>query len=526
MNDLSKIPIYIGGVLVLFTLYWMLKGRLAERREKKGSLISENAIFYIKFIGGTIGVIFLSVIYLFAPQIWDWLFKLRFEHKYNSEQEYHAPAHNPALLGFVRNGMTRKRLPATIRVMSEGELVQTFKCDSNGEFEIRLEDGNYEFMATYPGFVSYGRDDDWHKFSIHGRQFDYDKVVLWPEAKVTGRVVSGNSGVDAELKFFYIEDNADTKNYLFKTIRTDENGDFTLDKAYGGIQRIELSADGFISQELTNIELEPGETVQLGEIPMKQGLKIYGIVKDKSSKKGIPDATIRFVDLSRKVLVETKTAADGSYTLPLTEMNKLQLSVTADGYMPNSKFIVAKDLSRYEHTVTLSKDKKKAKQKKESMEPLVGPDAQAAAKLAFDENETAFQEAMSIHLNDAPEGMPGDKYIQMQLPLKAAAISKAVEKYNEIINNYKSPEWEMASMIRIGTLFQSVADEIMAAPIPPDLPDDVENQYIALIDQFALQFMEKELDYYESALKISSDLNIVNEDVKRIENQVSNIRYK
>ena len=148
-----------------------------------------------------------------------------------------------------------------------------------------------------------------------------------------------------------------------------------------------------------------------------------------------------------------------------------------------------------------------------------------AARRAFDENEEAFNNAMSIHLNDVPDGMSIEQYIQMNLPLKAAAISKAAQKYSEIINNYKSPEVGMDSMIRLGMLYQSVADELMAAPIPPDLPDHVETQYIALIDQFALQFAEKEVMYYESAIKISSEHHINSEQIKLIENILFNIRY-
>ena len=70
--------------------------------------------------------------------------------------------------------------------------------------------------------------------------------------------------------------------------------------------------------------LKPGNTVDLGEIPMQPGVTIFGVITDEASNKAVKGATIKFVDFNRKKVIQTKSQADGSYILPSTAMDKIK----------------------------------------------------------------------------------------------------------------------------------------------------------------------------------------------------------
>ncbi len=259
------------------------------------------------------------------------------------------------LSGKVIDGLTKAPLAAKINVKSENQIIATTKCNANGEFVVSLKDGNYEIAVEYPHYVTKGKYDENRLVEIDGEPVRIDDTELWPEAIVKGRVVSENQGIEAELQFIYQNDNSDAKHYLFKTIKTDRNGYFTLDKAYGGVQNIRVSADNLVSQKLSDVVLTPGETVDLGEIPMKSGLTIFGVVNAEDTKKGISGASVLCVDTNRVIVAKSFTSEDGSYTLPVVDLEKLRIIITADGFHSNSILLDPQSQNRYEYNVSLTK---------------------------------------------------------------------------------------------------------------------------------------------------------------------------
>lgn len=280
----------------------------------------------------------------------------------NIETKEHALPNKPVLeingvelSGKVIDGLTKQPLTAKIKVMNEDQVIATTDCNAAGMFVVSLEDGTYEIAVEHPHYVTKGKYDVNRLIDIDGEPVTVDDTELWPESIVKGRVVSDNQGVEAELQFSYQKDNSGAKYYLFNTIKSDKNGYFMLDNAYGGVQNIRIIADHLVSQKLSDIAINPGETVDLGEIPMEMGLTIFGVVKEDGTDNSIPGASVACVNSNRKIVAKTQTADDGSYTLPVIALNNYRIIILADGFNPSSAFLETQNQNRYEHNVAMTK---------------------------------------------------------------------------------------------------------------------------------------------------------------------------
>ncbi len=96
-----------------------------------------------------------------------------------------------------------------------------------------------------------------------------------------------------------------------------------------------------------------------------------------------------------------------------------------------------------------------------------------------------------------------DKYLQTQLSFKAKQMELLLPKYSRIITTYNSPEWGLASMTRMGMMYQSIADELIefinsSAIDKMKLQDDVREVFVSTIKDFASKFNEKAVSFYES----------------------------
>ncbi len=452
--------------------------------------------------------------------------------------QQNAPADSVKLSGLVLDGITNRPLPAQMTIRQSNRIVTTAECDESGVFSLPLEDGRYELTAEYPGYVAKGKNDISKMIEIDGKSVDFGTIPLLPAAQIKGRVIEDNHSLHANVVFFYQHDDSGARHYKFNTITTDESGNFLLKQAYAGILNIEITADGFVSQKQTGIEIHPGQTVDLGDIPMIIGVTVFGIVTDASTNKAIAGATIQYTDFQRKVLVDTKSAEDGTFALPATAMNKFYVTVAADGYNSARSYILSNMQHRYELNVALSAIPNapsltaQTASKPDAPSPinpkLENNDhskADAAAEKLFMENEKAYQDAITMKFNDAPEDADISAYLQAQLIQKAGALQIASEKYSQIIEDSHSPEWTNASIVRLGALFYDVADQLMLSNVPPDLPEDVQKEYIGLLHNFAGQFMNKAVDYYEKAVEHGAKHHISNEYIQEAEKQLSLIRY-
>lgn len=257
--------------------------------------------------------------------------------------------------GTVLDGITKQPLAAKIIVKDNGQIVKNAECSDSGEFTLSLSDGEYQITAEYPGYVAKGTFDVSHPIEIDGAPESSETITLWPESQIKGRVVSDDKGVPAEIKFIYQKDASNAKDYIFKTINAEKSGEFLLKGAYGGVMDIELAADGLVTQNLADIELEPGKTIDLGDIPMKYGVVVYGTVTDAVTNEPIPGATLKYIDKNGKMLSQTNSQTDGSYQLPAIDLQNVRFVAGANGYANLSETITPDDQLRYEYNVALLK---------------------------------------------------------------------------------------------------------------------------------------------------------------------------
>ncbi|MBC7794660.1 MAG: tetratricopeptide repeat protein, partial [Clostridia bacterium] len=114
----------------------------------------------------------------------------------------------------------------------------------------------------------------------------------------------------------------------------------------------------------------------------------------------------------------------------------------------------------------------------------------------------------------------GDTKQQKNAIVKKATLLKTVEgKYKEILN-FKQVDWTMASLYRIGQLYQSFAESIIEAPCPGEIKksarqmgmteDEVCGEYRVLLEEQASTVEDKAVVAYETAITRARELQVVN----------------
>ena len=95
---------------------------------------------------------------------------------------------------------------------------------------------------------------------------------------------------------------------------TDANGYFRIEEGIGpGTYTVTVSAKGYLSKVLTNIQVSSGEEKDLGDIELEPSAIIEGVVK---TPEGEPAGGVPVVLLNQKgeIVAQTVTANDGSFT--------------------------------------------------------------------------------------------------------------------------------------------------------------------------------------------------------------------
>ncbi len=235
--------------------------------------------------------------------------------------------------GKVVDGVTGYPLNAEVVVKSGSREVTRVVCDAEGRFGVELKNGTYAISASFDGYDSRGKNNQARIVKIEdGTQYVNAKLSLWPPAVLKGRIASGNRGIQGEVEVVYQHDASGAQDYVLERVSSDEDGVFEISKAYAGVVDVAVEAEGFASVLLSDIVLESGEMVDLGDIPLKDGVSIFGVVRDQQSKKGVSGALVKAVDASGKVLSKTYSGAGGTYRLPAVDANHVYIAADAEGY--------------------------------------------------------------------------------------------------------------------------------------------------------------------------------------------------
>ena len=201
----------------------------------------------------------------------------------------------------------------------------------DGSFAFELDDGEYRISAQKQGLVTTGRLDTGRTVRLEdATQYVNARIELWPPATVTGRVVTGNAGIAATVTAAYDRDASGDVDYPLAETDSDADGAFAITGAYAGTLHITIAAEGFAQAVLHDLELSAGQTLDLGDIPLSDGISIYGTVVDENTHRGISGATVSLVtpDGSHEI----KADSHGAFRFPAIENGQATLEASAGDY--------------------------------------------------------------------------------------------------------------------------------------------------------------------------------------------------
>lgn len=106
-----------------------------------------------------------------------------------------------------------------------------------------------------------------------------------------------------------------------------------------------------------------------------------------------------------------------------------------------------------------------------------------------------------------------------ELTAKSERLTKVEAELKSIITTYKAAEWSLASLYRIGSLYDNVQQTVLKSPCPDDVRriagDIACDEYQNAIEDQAFAVEEKAVEAYKAAYAKSQELRITNQWTKR-----------
>ncbi len=226
--------------------------------------------------------------------------------------------------------------------------------DKTGRIGFELEDGKYLITASSEGYTTRGRNDTGRLIEVvNHTNFVNAKLKLWPVASIQGRVTAGNTGIQANISISYDRDASGAEQYEFQQLTADESGSFAITNAYAGFATVSISADGFASIDLRDIIIKAGQNIDLGDIPLRDGVSIFGQITDEANHRGIRGAQIIIKNTSNDTIGQATTDSNGNYRLPALDMMQISFDISAEGYYPFKQNMMLKGNANREFNLKL-----------------------------------------------------------------------------------------------------------------------------------------------------------------------------
>ncbi|OGR11170.1 MAG: hypothetical protein A2341_27145 [Deltaproteobacteria bacterium RIFOXYB12_FULL_58_9] len=140
----------------------------------------------------------------------------------------------------------------------------------------------------------------------------------------------------------------------------------------------------------------------------------------------------------------------------------------------------------------------------------------AEAQFALVERDFARFDKLKIEGNG--------KQQQKALQKKAEALKKVETSYKDILS-FKQIDWTLASLFRIGQLYQKFAEAILAAPCPADVKraakgggwsvEEVCDQYKVALEDKAITIEDKAVSAFETTISRAREFQVANKWTKR-----------
>lgn len=136
-------------------------------------------------------------------------------------------------------------------------------------------------------------------------------------------------------------------------------------------------------------------------------------------------------------------------------------------------------------------------------------EAQFPAKAQFELVEQSFGKYESLKLTGSLRNQ-GRIVKAMQRQVKDLS-----RRYTEVLQ-YKSVEWNLAALYRLGHIYQLFAEKLYEAPIPAGLSADEEDYYRTQLEDIAVPLEDEAVKRYKLALEKGREFKVTNQWTKRI----------
>lgn len=194
---------------------------------------------------------------------------------------------------------------AEVRALRDGEEINTVLTDEEGIFTFTgLPGGTYRFEAHKEGYL-FGEVTD---IEVPPHNDTDAGIIMLSLTAVTGtiREIDGPAIQDATVKVF-------SGDQEIGAAITNQDGFFSLLGLPGGVHRFEVSADGYLVNELENVVVPPHDNLDLGTIPLTPTIVTGQVIRTGEGSVPVPDAVVVVLKDS-ELVAETDTDQNGVYT--------------------------------------------------------------------------------------------------------------------------------------------------------------------------------------------------------------------
>ena len=151
--------------------------------------------------------------------------------------------------------------------------------------------------------------------------------------------------------------------------------------------------------------------------------------------------------------------------------------------------------------------------------------AAAAAEARFRLAEYDFERFDAIRLPATANA----KKLRKALDAKMAELKQVAPQYNEV-KKYRRPDWILAAFYRQAYLLERLAQTLYEAPIPPELQQRGQEEFLAAyqdqLSQFAQPYEDQAVQIYAQAIQAARELHVKNDWTRKISESLARYRPK
>lgn len=127
-----------------------------------------------------------------------------------------------------------------------------------------------------------------------------------------------------------------------------------------------------------------------------------------------------------------------------------------------------------------------------------------AAMAVFELGEYVFDDYAAVKIQAT------DPRDLRRVLIKKGELFAAAEKLYDQVLGLKSSGWTAGAMFRQGLLYYDFAENLLGAPVPDDLPEEMQGDYVMALEEFAGPVQEKSLVAFQTAMAFAREKGVYN----------------